>query len=104
LTGRRGITAAASSNLRRGEVEHGPGRGVEERGKTQRVPGAQNLGEAHRGQGAGRSPSTMMEQRSNRGGGAVGWVSARARRERMRARGELEESVWGLLLAFRRRG
>jgi hypothetical protein len=32
LAGRRRITAAASSDLPRGEVEHGPGSGVEERG------------------------------------------------------------------------
>jgi hypothetical protein len=93
---------AASSDLRRGEVEHGPGRGVEERGKPQRVLGVQNTGEAHRGQGAGRSPATTTELRSNRGGGAAGSVSARAGRERMRARGKLEESTRGLLLALGR--
>jgi hypothetical protein len=32
LAGRRGIAAAASSDRRKGDVERGPGRGVEERG------------------------------------------------------------------------
>jgi hypothetical protein len=36
LAGRRRIAAAASSDLRRGEAEHGPRRGVEERGNHHR--------------------------------------------------------------------
>jgi hypothetical protein len=38
LVGRRRIAAAASSDLRRGEAERGPGRGVEERGNHRVFP------------------------------------------------------------------
>jgi hypothetical protein len=42
LAGRRRITVAASSDLCRGEAEHGPRRGVEERGKHRGIPVSQS--------------------------------------------------------------
>jgi hypothetical protein len=75
LAGRQRIAAAASSDLRRGEVEREPGRGVEERGNRRGFPVrqaqakltvAKALADVQASSGDGR---TAKQQR--RGGGAV---------------------------------
>jgi hypothetical protein len=103
LAGRQGIAVAVSSDLCRGEVERGPGRGVEERGNHRgflvrhahvKLTVAKALAEAQRRQWNGEA---------KRGGSAAGWVSVRVGRERMWARTSWG-SVRGLHLALRRCG
>jgi hypothetical protein len=90
LAGRRRIAAAASSDLPRGEVERGPGRGVEERGNHRgflvrqaqaKLPVPKALAEVQRRRQNGEATTG--------GGGLCGWVSERVGR----ARGELRECV-----------
>jgi hypothetical protein len=74
--------AVASSDLRRGDVERGPDRGVEERGNHHGFP-------VRQGQAKLTVAKALVEvQRRRRNdeattGGRCGWVSARAGRARM---------------------
>jgi hypothetical protein len=82
LARRQRITVVTSSDLHRGEVERGPGRGVEKRGNHRGFPSCQ-------AQVKLTVAKALAGRRNNNGGWGWGgwrrcdWVSARAGREQM---------------------
>jgi hypothetical protein len=78
LARRRRIVAATSSDLRKGEVERGPGRGVEERGNHREFP----VRQAQAKLTVVKALAEVQRRRQNDEAttGGCGWVSARAGR------------------------